>query len=416
MSKNSKQEEIALFRFGLISAVIHNSQDNQTEYFKKMAQTLHSLPCGESKKYHWRTFKSWLHRYRKGGFDALKPKARSDEGGLRIVSAGLDQIIRKKLDDFPSMSVSLLYRMLSDEGIINGRPAESTLRRFVKSQNLRRAAEPPVPRKKFEKPFANDLWISDFLHGPSLSIDDKKRKVFLVAIIDDHSRFIVSARWAFAENTQTLELALKDAISAFGLPKIFYCDNGAVFVSSHLQLVCARLGIALVHSKPYDSPSRGKIERFNRTVREGFLSIVPLNQSWTLQGFNERFKEWLDAQYHRRFHHGINEMPLDRYCASAAECSIRRVERGELALCFFQTFTRKVKNDSTVSVDGILFEVPPGYIGSIIELRHPTGEPYDLWLYDNNTPLLKVNKVNVHENSSRNQRGINFNSLHEEDI
>jgi len=81
---------------------------------------------------------------------------------------------------------------------------------------------------------------------------------------------------------------------------MLYCDNGAVYVSSHLQLVCARLGIALVHSKPYDSPARGKIERFWRTVRQGFLPRVHREQNYSLQQFNQLFADWLDKQYHRR--------------------------------------------------------------------------------------------------------------------
>lgn len=94
----------------------------------------------------------------------------------------------------------------------------------------------------------------------------KKRRTFLCAIIDDHSRVIVGSKWSFEENLLTLESAFKEAIFAFGIPERFYCDNGKVFNCAHLQMVGAKLNIALLHSKPYDSPSRGKIERFFYTV------------------------------------------------------------------------------------------------------------------------------------------------------
>ena len=74
----------------------------------------------------------------------------------------------------------------------------------------------------------------------------------------------IGANWSSCENSSALQVILKNAFLTYGLPKLFYCDNGSVFSSQYLQLICARIGVALVHSKPYDSPSRGKIERFFR--------------------------------------------------------------------------------------------------------------------------------------------------------
>ena len=414
--KATKSEEIALFRFSIISPVLHNTPDNQASYFKDMADKAYSLPDGSSRKFHWRTFKSWLRVYGKNGFDGLKPKSRTDTGSSRVISDELISAIRSKLEAFPSISAAMLYRILVDEGCItNGSPSEGTVRLYIKTLGVRPESHSPEPRKKFEKPFVNDLWISDFLHGPKLMINGKKSKAFLTAIIDDHSRFIVGFRWAIHENTETLELALKDALSAHGLPKKFYCDNGAVFVSHHLQLVCARLGIALIHSKPYDSPSRGKIERFFRTVRLNFLSILPLNRNYaSVDVLNQRFRDWLDNEYHRRFHHDIHEAPLDRYISNINDTSIRHVNQNELDICFYHTFSRKVKNDSTVSIDGILFEVPAKYIGSFIELRRPAGEKLDLWIYEQDKAVMKIHPVDVIANSSFNNpvlsTGIKFNA------
>jgi len=416
MKKNSKTEEIALFRFGLIAPVIHNSIDNQARYFKDMSEKVHTLPDGSQKKFHWRTFKTWLRLYRRHGFDGLKPTQRDDRGKSRVISPELSGIICAKLAEFPSLSCAMLYRILvSDGSISSGSPAESTVRAFIRDNNLRPKDERIIPRKKFEKPFVNDLWLCDFLHGPRLIIDGKKKKIFLTAIIDDHSRFIVGFRWSLHENTHTLEMALKAAFSAHGLPKAIYCDNGAVFVSSHLQLICARLGVALIHSKPYDSPSRGKIERFFRTVRENFLVLLPIHQKYSLDDFNVRFRSWLDREYHRRTHHGIHQSPLDRYINNSKNLSLRRVNQNELEQCFYYTFHRKVKNDSTVSVRSVLFEVPPRYIGSNIELRSPADDELELWIYENDKPVIKLQKVDPAANSSVQNLGIKFNSLPEEE-
>ena len=96
---------------------------------------------------------------------------------------------------------------------------------------------------------------------------------------------------------------LKEAFEIHGLPRRLYVDNGSAFSSELLNLACARSGISLCHSKPYDSPSRGKIERFFRTVRDRFLSGV--GEKVTLDELNEAFCLWLKEDYHHRQHRGI---------------------------------------------------------------------------------------------------------------
>lgn len=409
MSSKDHADQIALFRYGIIAPVLHESTHSQSRYFKEMAHKVYEVPAGERKTYNWKTFKSWLRDYRIAGFDGLKPKTRSDKGQPRIIDDHLQSVISRKFDQFPSLKISGLYRMLIDEGAIqSGSPCENAVRKFILDHDLKPKPQPPQPRKKFEKPHINELWLSDFMHGQRLKIDGVRRKLFLCGIIDDHSRLIVGASWSLQENTQALEGVLKNAILAYGLPKILYCDNGAVFASAHLQQVCARIGVALVHSKPYDSPSRGKIERFWRTVREGFLPLVSTELDYSLEQFNSLFAEWLDKQYHRRLHHGILETPMDRFIADLENTSVRRLSREEVDLFFFQAFERLVKNDATVSLNAVLFEVPAKYIGTTIELRHPTAQPYDVWIYENGLPVVKVKPVDVHFNGQSPIHGIHF--------
>jgi transposase InsO family protein len=416
MSEKNLDEKIALFRYGIIAPFLHNSTHGQTRHFKEMATKLWDVPSYGRKSFHWKTFKSWLRLYRIAGFDGLKPKIRADKGQARTIDETLKSIICQKLEQYPSLKVSSLYRMLIDEGSIPfGSPCENAVRKFIRDNDLKTTTQPPQYRKKFEKPYINDLWLSDFMHGQRLLIDGSRKRLFLCGIIDDHSRLIVGAQWSLHENTQTLELVLKNALLTYGLPKILYCDNGAVYASSHLQIISARLGIALVHSKPYDSPSRGKIERFWRTVRDGFLPLVSVEQNYSLDEFNRIFADWLDKNYHRRFHHGILQTPMDRYLADLDTTSIRRLSNFEIDQYFFQTFQRLVKNDSTVSVNSVVYEVPPKYIGATIELRHPTSQPTDLWIYENDQPVTKIKPVDLHFNSNSPIHGIKFSLDQQED-
>ncbi|MEW6608462.1 MAG: DDE-type integrase/transposase/recombinase [bacterium] len=389
--KNSKSlnEQIALFRYGLISPVIHQTASNQTKYFKDLAQKSFTPPSSTQKHFSWKTFKHWLRLYRLFRFDGLKPKTRNDASKSRKITDSLSQTISQLLESYLAISVSALFRLMLDQNYISpGRICESTLRKFIIDNQLINQTPTPTPRKKFEKPHINDLWIADFLHGPHLLIDGKKQKIFLVAIIDDHSRLIVGANWSLKENTTTLEIVFKQALLTYGLPKLFYCDNGQVFSSQHL-----------IHSKPYDSPSRGKIERFFRTVRQNFLPLCCLENKYSLSGFNQLFITWLD-QYHRRFHHGIEMPPLDKFLNDSKSYPVRRINPQDIDHIFYQTIHRLVKNDATVSINGILFETPAKYIGSMVEVRYPSDQPFDLYIYENDQPQVKLHRLNQIENSN----------------
>ena len=177
------------------------------------------------------------------------------------------------------------------------------------------------------------------------------------------------AGFYLAEDSRAVAAALKDGFLRYGLPRMLYCDNGPAFVSRHLVLACARLGVALVHSRPYDPASRGKIERYFRTVRSRFL--LGLGKLASLEELNRRFADWLEDDYHRRHHRGIDQRPLDRYLLRLGATERRLLTRDELDLVFYRTLTRKVRNDATVQIRHRLWEVPPERIGETVEIHYP---------------------------------------------
>jgi len=415
------KKEIALFRYGLIAPVLHGNVAVQMNYFRQMAQKDFEVPRQGKKKYKPQTFKKWLKLYRRYGFEALVPKEREDKGQSRKIDDRLEQDIREAVACYPFLSGSALYRLLVSEGKIRvGGINEGTLRKYIKDNQLR-AAAPPTARKKFEKEHINELWTADCMHGPYLKLQGqpRKHKVFLIAAVDDHSRVICARGWFSHENSIALEWALKEGFGRFGLPKSLYCDNGSLFSSHHLQLACARLGVALIHSKPYDSPSRGKIERFFRTVRDKFLSLLHLEEINHLGQLNQQFDHWLEKEYHKHLHTGIGECPMDRFMRDLKNSPIKKVSAEELDTAFQMTIHRKVKNDATVSVNGTLYECPPEFIGKKIQIRYPSDNPQDLTIYQQNThpnsntdtALVKLKKATPHENANVPAWGISFTKV-----
>jgi putative transposase len=412
MDDAKKCEAIGIFRYGVIAPALHMSRRERRNYFQGLAGKELDVPHYGLKRYKAETFSNWLLLYKNGGLDNLKPSIRSDKGIVRRITEEAAQHIRETIKEFPFLSSAGIYRMLLQQG--KTRPddfGETTLRNYVNNHGLRNNEENSVGRKKYEKENVNELWVADFMHGPYIQVGKRKRKTYLCAIIDDHSRVIVGAGWYLNENTSTLAQTLKNAVNVFGLPQVFYCDNGSVFVSSYLHLVCAKLGIALVHSRPYDSPSRGKIERFFRTVREKFLAAVSCTLHLTIDELDLEFNRWLDTQYHKQCHCGISERPLDRYFANAANNKIKTVPEHELDNCFLNVIHRTVKKDATVSVNKKIYEVPPAFIGKIVEMTFPLDQPDTITLIDNGKPVARIKPVNVHENANKPYTGIHFKNF-----
>jgi len=244
-------------------------------------------------------------------------------------------------------------------------------------------------RKAFEVDHVNDLWIADFMHGPQVRSHNRSVKAILCALIDDHFRMVVGHAFSASETISSLTLVLKQAFWAYGIPKRLNVDNGPSFSSELLAKSCALAGISLIHSKPYDSPSRGKVERFFRTVRERFLP--GLQPGVTLQELDQIFWIWLQEDYHHKLHNGIDAKPIERYNASLAKIELRRLSKSELDEIFLIRHERCVNNDATISFKGALYEVPAAYIRQKIELRHPVDDPQELFLYDSGVGWVKSN-------------------------
>ena len=392
------REKIALKRYQIISPVLAEPARAQNEYFRKQAETEHEFPRYGLRKISVSTMKAWLRNYRKGGFDTLKPKNRTDCGRPRRLDEGLLKAIEIKCKAHPSFSVQKLYEALRDQDLLGHPPVHyNTLLRVVKEQGWLPLKDRTDVRKAYEVDNVNDLWISDFMHGPQVRTANRSAKAILCAIIDDHSRIVVGHAFSASETISALVVVLKEAFLAYGIPKRLYVDNSSTFSSDLLTRSCAQAGISLIHSKPYDSPSRGKIERFFRTVRERFLS--GLQEGITLEEINEAFAFWLNDDYHHKLHSGIGERPIDRYTTSVGRVLIRRLSRTELDEIFLIRHERVVNHDATISFKGSLYEVPTAYIRQRIEIRHPVDDPEELYLYDNGVRVGRIKLLDKKENA-----------------
>jgi transposase InsO family protein len=392
------RERIALKRYQIISPVLAEPARAQNEYFRKQAGYEHDFPRYGLRKISVSTLKSWLKKYRKHGFEGLKPKNRSDGGRPRRLDTETLKAIEVKCKAYPYWTVQKLYEDLRNQGLLGTPPVHyNTLLRLIKDNCWLDVNTRSDVRKAYELDNVNDLWVCDFMHGPRVLINHRAVKAILCAVIDDHSRMVVGHGFNTSDTISALTVVLKEAFMAYGIPKRLYVDNGASFSSDMLTRSCAIAGISLIHSKPYDSASRGKVERLFRTIRDRFLSS--LQPGISLEDINQAFWLWLQEDYHHKLHAGIGQRPIDRYNASVGRVPIRRLTKSELDEIFLIRHERVVNNDATISFKGCLYEVPTAYIRHKIEIRHPVDDPKALYLYDNNVRVGRIKLVDKKENA-----------------
>src|SRR5436309_1203703 len=305
--EDSKSEKIALFRYGLIATLVLEklSRGELMRRARELASLHYDIPFSSRTSVSVDTLLIWARRYRKGGLEALGPKARKDQGHSRVITPQLAQLIERLKRENPHRSGTTLLRELalsSEDGIAP--LSESSLYRFLRKQGLtKRQLLTKSGYKKFEAEYANQIWQSDLMYGPYVERDGGgKRQSFLCAILDDASRLIPHAQFYPAQSLETLFDCLRQAIAARGVPIRLYVDNGKIYRSRQLERIGASVGILIVHTPPYQPEGRGKIERFFRTVREQFLASIDRQHVATLADLNARFQIWLDSAYHRSVH------------------------------------------------------------------------------------------------------------------
>jgi len=397
-------EEVALFRFGVIGDLVHLAPGTKGLYarLREKATIDYRIPGSMRVRIAEETIRGWLRHYRKGGLDALKPRVRRDAGQSHALPREVLDLLLSTKEDKPELSVQFVIKeVLASGKVPKGLSlAPSTVHRLLSRAGLMAKKSDEATSKDrlrftFEK--AGDMWMSDVMHGPAVLVGGKRRKTYLIAFIDDATRVIAFAAFALSENTATFLPVLKEAVLRRGVPKRLFVDNGSVFRSHQLALVCAKLGITLIHARPYQPQGKGKIERWFRTTRLQFLPLLKPADLQNLEVLNRRLWTWVEGEYHRSPHRGLDgATPLDRWSSLSDEVRFLNEDVDEL---FLNEARRKVAKDRTVSLNGLTYEVEAALVGEAVILRYEAsrpGRPVQVWL--NGKRAQDAKAVDAHGN------------------
>ncbi|RKJ67380.1 IS481 family transposase [Butyricicoccus sp. 1XD8-22] len=392
-----ERDEVALFRYGLIAPLL-NGQVDAKEYFNHLEGKIHSVPHYGERKIAAKTIQEWLLRYRRNGFDALKPKKRADRGNSRRLSPDDQDHILEIRKRSLHMPVSVFYEQLIQRGEINkNQISYSTINRLVKKHNLVGKSILATPeRKRFAHEKVNVLWQADLSHGPYLSNNGKSIKTFLIAYIDDCSRLVPYAQFFTSEKFDGLRVVTKEALIRRGKPTIIYADNGKIYRSETLQYACAQLGITLAHTQPYDPQSKGKIERFFKTVQTRFYPLLQTDPVHSVEELNERFWRWLEEDYHRKVHASLEGKTPHEVFQSQLDQLTFLEDTSLLETIFLKREQRKVKADSTITLNKQLYEVPNRFIGTSIDVRL---DEKGVYIFEDDRKVAEAIPVNMQDNA-----------------
>lgn len=404
MTTRDVNEEVALFRYGIIADLVNLPPGTKGLYslISRKAAQCYTIPGSRRTKVAEETIRSWLKKCRKDGFDGLLPKPRADKGKSRRLPREVADVLLAVKEDNPELTVPLLIKNVRAEGLVPAtiRLPQSTVYKLLARHGLtKKNRSPAKDHRRFAYQYAGDLFMSDVMHGPAVWGDNgRKRKTYLIALIDDATRVVPYAAFTHAETTAAFMEVLKQAVLRRGIPMRLFVDNGSAFRSHHLSLVCAKLGITLIHARAYHPESKGKIERWFRSVRMQFLPLLNKNDLQSLEAINRALWSYVEMEYHRAPHRILGESPLDAW----ARCGqrVRYPDPGaDLDDLFLFEAKRKVQKDRTISLHGLVYEIDASLVGETVTLRYnPADQGKQIEVCHNGRSVQRAKLVDAYAN------------------
>jgi transposase InsO family protein len=323
-----------------------------------------------------RTVQRWLSLYKDPASSYWTGK-RSKRVKEATYGEEIDALIKKFKEEVPERSAATIHEIMEDH-LGPTCPSVETIRRRLRKMGYSNGK--PRDRKGFTRyvrEFPNDLWQIDFKGWDWMQ---GLGKLHLLTIIDDHSRFVLAARWYRTDEEAHVIDLLREAFKNYGLPNEILSDNGSQFrginenqVTRYEQLL-AMLGVKVIHHNPNHPQSKGKIERFFGTIASKFVPeiryLLSKTLNMSLNEINEIFDKWILKYNTKHKHRSLGwKSPEDVFLNHP-----RRVLRPlrvdiDWDSWIVRSLTRKVSKQNDISVEGHVFQLPPGHAGLRVRVQ-----------------------------------------------
>ena len=313
----------------------------------------------------------WLARHRAGDAD-LEDRSRRPRRSPARCEAAIEALALAVRDAHPAWGARKIARCLSRQG--HAPPAISTVHAIVRRHGRvdPPAGKPGQPYQRFEMEAPNRLWQMDFKgHMP---LDDGA-SCHPLTVIDDHSRYALCLAACANEQGGTVRTHLETAFRLYGLPEAMFVDNGGPWGFTRaepwtrLGVWLLKLGVRLIHSRPYHPQSRGKNERFHRTLKAEVFAFTRFKDLTAVQ---RAFDQWRALYNLERPHEALDQdVPISRYRPSPRTMpeSLPEVEYDADELVRSVSTTK-----AYVSFKGRLWKVPQAFCGERLAIRPLNGD------------------------------------------
>ena len=306
----------------------------------------------------------WLRRFADGD-RALADRSRRPEHSPRLSGADVETPVLAMRDAHPAWGPRKIAHCLARAGLAP--PALSTIHAILRRHGRIAPSERAAAFQRFEKDAPNLLWQMDFKGRVAMSNGGSCHPL---TVIDDHSRYALCLQACGNEQTTTVQSRLSLAFRRYGLPDAVFVDNGTPWGDAagarwtRFGVWLLKLGVDIRHSRPYHPQSRGKNERFHRSLK---AEVLALRQLRNLDDAQQAFDAWRMIYNFERPHEGIGlAVPASRYRPSnrAMPDRLPRIEYDQ------HEIVRKIPaTKAYVRFKGRWWKVPQAFCGEHVAIR-----------------------------------------------
>jgi transposase InsO family protein len=265
------------------------------------------------------TLYAWKKKFLTEGPAGLLDQPRGGPKGSRVPELTRRTILMLK-ETNPSWGCQRISDLLARGPALPASPSAVARVLHEAGYEMTEVTTRPHPDKvrHFERAQANQLWQTDLF---TFVLKRQNRRVYLVAFLDDHSRFLVGYGLHASQSTALVLEVLRAALTSYGVPEEILTDNGSQYVTWRGKSVFSKelekRGIKQVVARPRHPQTLGKIERFWGTLwRECLEAAVFVD----LGDARRRIGLFIDDYNFRRPHSGIDGLvPADRYFGATSE-------------------------------------------------------------------------------------------------
>ena len=414
-----QKQQIALFRYSVIAPLESGSSDpsiSNREFFRRAAKLSYTDPDGKPVSFGASTIEKWHRTYKKHGFEGLMPQSRKDEGQSRVLDDDIKSQATFLLKEHPSITAAQIYRTLMTNGTIHpGQVSLSTVERFIRLIHRQDGIADHKDMRRYERPHIHEVWYGDTCFGPFLKTPDGKKRLYIIALIDDASRMIVGADVFFNDSFINLMEVIRSAVTKYGRPALFSFDNGPSFRNKQMELLAARIGSSVHYCEPFTPTSKSKIERWFLTVRMKFLASLDMRDFQDLEDFRNAFAAFV-TEYNRTIHSSLNgKTPQDRFFLESQ--LIKRIPEETIHHSFLLEDERRVSPDCVVVIDKQEYEIHYRYAKQRIRFRYsPDMSTVFVVEADGTLTPVTLRPLNKQENASVKRERVRLSEGGEETV